>query len=96
MVKNYKYNIAAFYAAAVIALICAAFFDLRIDQWLNNPTNPFCVWLYNTGEMPARLLAPLAGTVIAYTADKKWQKIIGALICLGGSAYFGTYVNLRN
>lgn len=92
MVKNYKYNMIVFYTAAAIALIFAAFFDLKIDAWLNNPTNPFCVWFYNTGEMPARLLAPIAGAVIAYTVDKNWQKIIGALICLGGSAYFGTYV----
>ena len=92
MVKNYKYNIIVFYVLAVIAMGFAAFFDLKIDAWLNNPTNPFCVWLYNTGEMPARLLTPIAGAVIAYTVDKKWQKILGALICLGGSAYFGTYV----
>lgn len=92
MVKNYKYNVITFYAMAVIALIFAAFFDLRIDQWLNDPADPFSIWFCNTGEIPCRLIAPLAGAVIAYTADQKWQKIAGAVICLGGSAYMGTYI----
>lgn len=92
MVKTYKKNIIGFYITAAVALCFAAFFDLKIDIWLNNPENPFCVWFYNTGEIPCRLIMPFAGTVIFYTADKMWQKIAGALVNLGGSAYMGTYI----
>lgn len=92
MIKAYKKNIIGFYAAAVIALCFAAFFDLKIDIWLNNPENPFCIWFYNTGEIPCRFIMPFAGAVIFYTADKKWQKITGLLVNIGGSAYMGTYI----
>ena len=39
MVKSYRKNIILFYAAAVISLAIAAFFDLKTDIWLNNPEN---------------------------------------------------------
>ncbi len=92
MIKSYRKNIILFYAAAVISLAIAAFFDLKTDIWLNNPENPFSIWLYNTGEIPCRLIMPFAGAVIFYTADKKWQKIAGFLVNIGGSAYMGTYI----
>ncbi|MDE6658763.1 MAG: phosphatase PAP2 family protein, partial [Eubacterium sp.] len=92
MIKAYKNNIILFYVVSAVALCFAAFFDLKIDIWLNNPENPICVWFYNTGEIPCRLIMPFAGTVILYNADRKWQKIAGLLVNLGGSAYMGTYI----
>ena len=92
MIKAYKNNIILFYVVSAVALCFAAFFDLKIDIWLNNPENPICVWFYNTGEIPCRLIMPFAGTVIFYTADKAWQKIAGLFVNLGGSAYMGTYI----
>ena len=92
MIKSYKKNIIGFYAVAAIALGFAAFFDLKIDIWLNNPENPFCVWFYNTGEMPCRLAIPVAGAVIFYTVNKLWQKIAGVLVTIGGSLYLGIYI----
>ena len=77
MVKYYRKNIIGFYVIAVVAMGFAAFFDLKIDIWLNNPENPFCVWFYNTGEMPCRLALPIAGAVIVYTSGKMWQKTAG-------------------
>lgn len=92
MVKYYRKNIIGFYVIAVVAMGFAAFFDLKIDIWLNNPENPFCVWFYNTGEMPCRLALPIASAVIVYTSGKMWQKTAGVLITLGCGAYFGTYI----
>ena len=92
MVKSYRKNVIFFYIVSAVALAAAAFVDLDLDIFLDNPQNPICVWFYRTGEMPARLICPLAGAVIVFTADKLWQKIAGAAVCLGGSAYFGYYV----
>lgn len=92
MIKSYKNNIIIFYTAAAVSLVFAAFFDLKIDIWLNNPENAFSIWFYNTGEIPCRFIMPFAGTVIYYVADKNWQKIAGLLVNLGGSAYMGTYI----
>ena len=92
MVKSYRKNVIFFYIVSAVALAAAAFVDLDLDIFLDNPQNPICVWLYRTGEMPARLICPLAGAMIVFTADKLWQKIAGAAVCLGGSAYFGYYV----
>lgn len=92
MVKQYKPYILFFYAASVCALIAGAFFDLKLDIWLNDPADAFSVWLQNTGEMPCRLICPFAGTVLFYTCEQKWQKVAGFLIAIGGSAYFGYYV----
>lgn len=90
--KKYKNAAIFFYTAAIIALIAAAFLDLKIDIFLNNPQNPVAIWFCNTGEMPCRLICPLAGAVIFKTADKVWEKIIGILLNIGGSGYLGYYV----
>ncbi len=92
MIKAYKKNIIGFYVIAAIALGFAAFFDLKIDIWLNNPDNPVCILFYNTGEIPCRFIMPFAGTVIFYVSDKMWKRIAGLLVNLGGSAYMGTYI----
>lgn len=92
MIHTYKKNIIGFYFVSAAALCLAVFFDLKIDIWLNNPENPVCIWFYNTGEIPCRLIMPFAGTVIFYTAEKMWQKTAGLLVNLGGSAYMGTYI----
>lgn len=90
--KRYKNAIIFFYAAAAAALITAAFLDLKIDIFLNNPQNPIAIWFCNTGELPSRLICPLAGAVIFKTGDKIWQKVLGALINIGGSGYLGFYI----
>lgn len=93
MLKKYKTEIIVFYALAVVALTVSSFFDLKIDIALNNPSNPFAVWLYRTGEFPSRLICPVAGAVIMFCTGKRFGKISGALLCLGGSAYMGYYIS---
>lgn len=92
MLKKYKGNIIFFFAVAVIALIVAAFCDLQIDIELNNPESIFAIWFRNTGEIPSRLICPIAGTVLFYTYKNKIQQIAGFIIALGGSAYLGYYL----
>ncbi|MGN1328626.1 MAG: phosphatase PAP2 family protein [Eubacterium sp.] len=92
MLKKQKGNIILFYIAAVIALVAAAFFDLELDIILNNPEDIFANWFKNTGEIPSRLICPIAGTVLFYTYKNKLQRIAGFLIAMGGSAYFGYYI----
>lgn len=92
MLKQYKAYILFFYIFAAAAMVLAAFFDLQLDIQLNAPENPVALWFRNTGEIPCRLICPLAGTVLFYTCDKLWQKAAGALIALGGSAYLGYYI----
>lgn len=92
MTKRYKGGIIFFYIAAAAALIVAAFLDLDIDIFLNNPQNPVAIWFCNTGELPSRLICPIAGAVIFKTSEKIWQKVLGALINIGGSGYLGFYI----
>lgn len=92
MLKKYKGNILFFFTAAIIALIAASFCDLQLDKLLNNPENIFSIWFQNTGEIPSRLICPLAGTVLFYTYKTKLQKAAGLIISLGGSAYLGYYL----
>lgn len=92
MLKKYKTEIIVFYTLAAAATVFATFFDLKIDIALNNPTNPFAVWLYRTGEFPSRLICPLAGAVVFLCSDKKFFKAAGAALCLGGSMYMGYYI----
>lgn len=91
MLKKYRIEIIVFYVLAAFSLVFAAFNDLKIDIRLNNPDDIFANWFYRTGEMPARLLCPIAGALIVFCADKIWQKIAGGAVCIGGSAYFGYY-----
>lgn len=92
MLKNYKKEILFFYIASVCTLIAAAFVDLKLDIWLNQPENPVAIWFRNTGEIPCRLICPLAGAVLFYNCEKEWHKAAGFLIALGGSAYLGYYI----
>lgn len=92
MIKRYKNEIIIFYALAATALIVAAFCDLQLDKLLNNTENIIAIWFKNTGEIPGRLICPLAGTVLFYTYKNKLQQLAGAIIALGGSAYFGYYI----
>lgn len=91
MIKKYKPFIITFYVFAAIAMIFASFYDLSIDKMLNDTSNSFAIWLQNTGEVPSRLICPLAGAVLFYTAEKKFAKLISLVIELGGSAYLGFY-----
>lgn len=93
MLKKYRTEIIIFYALAAVSLVAASFYDLKIDIALNNPDNPFAVWLYRTGEFPSRLICPLAGAVIFRCSNKKPTEICGVLLCLGGSAYMGYYIS---
>ena len=92
MLKKYRTEIIVFYVLAAAATVIASFFDLKIDIALNDPSNPFAVWLYRTGEFPSRLICPIAGAVIFRCTDKKAVAAIGAALCLGGSAYMGYYI----
>lgn len=92
MIKRYKNEIIIFYALAATALIVAAFCDLQLDKLLNNTENIIAIWFKNTGEIPGRLICPLAGTVLFYTYKNKLQQLAGVIIALGGSAYFGYYI----
>lgn len=92
MLKKYRTEIIVFYVLAAAAMVVALFFDLKIDIALNDPSNPFAVWLYRTGEFPSRLICPIAGAVIFRCTDKKAVAAIGAALCLGGSAYMGYYI----
>lgn len=92
--KKYKPYIVLFYALSLISIIVASFYDLAIDKALNNPTDIFSVWFYNTGEMPSRLILPLAGTVIYLTYKTKLEKILGLVFSLGGSIYLGIHLGM--
>lgn len=91
MLKYYKKPIICFYILFAIAMAAAAVYDLALDIRLNNPENLFALWLRNTGEVPSRLICPLAGTVFFYAAANRWEKAAGFLLALGGSAYLGYY-----
>lgn len=92
MLKKYKTDIIIFYVAALAALLAALFLDLELDKILNNPEDIFSIWFQNTGEIPSRLICPIAGTVLFYTYKTKLEQAAGLIICLGGSAYFGYYI----
>lgn len=92
MIKKYKPYIILFYTLAAASFITAAFLDLKIDIVLNNPQDIISIWFRNTGEIPSRMICPLAGAVLFYTCGRKAEKIIAALIELGGSAYLGYYL----
>ncbi len=92
MLKKYKTDIIIFYLAALAALLAALFWDLELDKILNNPEDIFSIWFQNTGEIPSRLISPIAGTVLFYTYKTKLERAAGLIICLGGSAYFGYYI----
>ena len=92
MVKGYKNYIIFYYILFAAAMCVAAFCDLKIDMILNNPQNPVAIWFCNMGEIPAKILCPLAGTLLFYTGEVKWQKIVSAIIALGGGAYLGIHI----
>lgn len=91
MLKLYKKDIIIFYILTAVSLIAAVFADLKIDILLNSPENAFAVWFYNTGEIPCRLICPIAGTALLYCCDNKFAKFVGVCISIGGGAYFGYY-----
>ena len=92
MLKQYKSSIVSFYIIAVCALIAASFLDLRIDIMLNNPEDPFSKWFECMGEMPSRLICPVAGTVLFYLCEKPIAKATGVIVNLLGSAYLGYHI----
>lgn len=91
VLKIYRKNITAFYILCAGALVAAAFVDLKLDIILNAPENAFAVWFYNTGEIPCRLICPLAGAALFYCCNSKFAKFVGACVSIGGGAYFGYY-----
>lgn len=91
MLKAYKKDIIIFYILTAAALIAAVFADLKIDILLNSPENAFAVWFYNTGEIPCRLICPVAGTALLYCCNNRFARFVGACISIGGGAYFGYY-----
>lgn len=91
MLKYYRKNIILFYALSAAALAAAVFADLKLDILLNAPENAFAVWFYNTGEIPCRLICPLAGAVLLYCCSSKLMRFAGGCVSIGGSLYFGYY-----
>ena len=93
MLKKFRPFIILFYVLAAAALITAAFVDLKLDIALNNPTSHFARWFEAMGEMPARLICPLAGTMIFYLSENKILKWLGFAFDMGGSAYLGYHIS---
>lgn len=91
MIKKYRKEIIFFYSVSALFLIIASFCDLQIDISLNSPANPYAVWFYKTGELPSRLICPLAGAVLLLFCKKKISKAVGFFVNIGGSAYLGYY-----
>lgn len=92
MLKKYRTEIIVFYILCAVSLVIASFFDLKINIALNNPKDIFSNWFYATGEMPARLVLPLGGTVIFYLCKNTFARLVGLISCLGGSVYLGTHL----
>ena len=92
MIKMYKNYIIFFYILFAAAMGVAAVYDLKIEIFLNNPQNPVAIWFCNMGEIPHKIICPLAGTLLFYTSEVKWKKIVAAIIALGGSAYLGIHI----
>ena len=92
MLKRYKGEIIFYYAFSAIMLITAHFVDLKLNIFLNNPKNPFAIWFCNTGEMPARLLPIIAGTLIFYFCENKTHKKLGLFVWISGSVYIGYHI----
>ena len=93
MIKKYSSNIIIYYIIFAACMITALFVDLKLDIFLNDPKNPFCLFIEGMGEMPARLVCPIAGTLIFYLCDKTPLKILGFIVSLGGSAYAGYHIS---
>ncbi len=93
MIKKYRPFIIIFFICSAAALIAASFVDLNLDKFLNDPNNPFALWFEATGEMPCRLICVFGGALIFFCAEKKPLKIIGLIVEIGGSAYFGYYIS---
>lgn len=89
MTKYYTKYAVFFYICIAASLITSLFVDLKLDIWLNNPTQPFCKWIEGVGELPCRLICPLAGILIFYLCDKPIYKYFGLIVELGSSAYVG-------
>ena len=93
MIKQNRMYIIIYYIIAAACLVTAYFVDLKLDIFLNDPKNPFCLFIEGMGEMPARLVCPIAGTLIFYLCDKVPLKILGFLVSVGGSAYAGYHIS---
>lgn len=92
MIKRYRGAIITFYICAVASLVFASFYDLKIDQLLNNPTDPFSLWFYGTGEMPARITLPLAGVIIFRYGKKAISRPLGLALLGVGSVWLGIHI----
>ena len=90
--KIYKKEIIFFYICAAISLIAASFADLKIDIFLNSPSNLIANWFEQTGEMPSSLLITVAMAFIMKCANPRWMKIVAAVCCVAGGGYFGYWL----
>ena len=95
LIKTYKKEIIVFYILAAVSLAVASFFDLKIDIFLNHPSNLIANWFEQTGEMPASLLITIALAFILKCANPRWMKIVAAIGCLVAGAYFGKWFGGR-
>jgi membrane-associated phospholipid phosphatase len=74
-------------------MIAAIFADLKLDIFLNNPQNAFAKWFEATGEMPCRLICPIAGTMVFYLSENKALRWFGFAVDIGGSLYLGYHIS---
>lgn len=95
LIKTYKKEIIIFYALAAVSLIVAAFADLKLDIFLNNPSNLIASWFEQTGEMPSSLLITIAMAFILKCANPKWMKIVASVGCIAAGGYFGYWLGGR-
>lgn len=93
--KVYKKEIIFFYICAAISLVVASFADLKLDIFLNHPSNLIASWFEQTGEMPSSLLITVAMAFIMKCANPKWMKIVAAVCCTAGGGYFGYWLGGR-
>lgn len=95
LLKEYKKEIIAFYICAAVSLAVATFFDLKIDIFLNSPSNLFANWFEKTGEMPSSLLITVAMAFILKCAEPKWMKAVAGFGCFAAGGYFGNWFGGR-
>jgi len=89
MTKYYLKCSIFFFICVIASLITAAFVDLKLDIFLNNPTQPFAKWVEGTGELPCRLIGVFAGLLIYRLCEQRIYKIFGFIIELGFTGYLG-------
>lgn len=95
LLKTYKKEFIIFYICAAFSLAVASFADLKLDIFLNNPSDLIANWFEQTGEMPSSLLITVAMAFIMKCANPRWMKAVAAFGCVAGGGYFGYWFGDR-